>query len=282
MRKGANNVHKRVLLVLFFFFFGRGFFLIAQPFHILSLNIRYDNPSDGENAWSHRKEELTRYILDSLQPDIICLQEVLHHQLNFLNEHWNAHYQYYGVGREDGHEQGEFAPVFFKKSRWERIAAKTIWLSPTQDQPSKGWDAACERILTVVYLKDIVRQDTVCIFNTHWDHQGAQAREQSAKKLLTEFEKVPKHWRFYGAGDFNAKEDEASILLLKAVWRDLCPLEQRQSSTFNSFQDVEFHSRIDYLWTRKEDERQYQYYQKRKVGKLKFISDHDLIGGELK
>lgn len=230
-----------------FLFCLQGRELCAQPLELLCLNIRYDNPADGGNAWPLRRERMAHWIQDSVQPDIICLQEVLHHQLTFLDSVWKEDYVFYGVGREDGLKRGEYAPIFYRSSRFKCIYSETVWLSPTPAIPSKGWDAACERILSIVYLQDLIRKDTLCVFNTHWDHIGTEARANSADLLLEKYFRIPAHWRFFAAGDFNARSDEPSIVQLSKEWRDICPLEMKNQATFNGFNDAKTFERIDFV-----------------------------------
>lgn len=78
---------------------------------------------------------------------IIGFQEVLHNQLLDLQALLPG-YVSVGVGRDDGKEGGEYAPVFWDKERFELVRWKTIWLSPTPDQPgSIGWDAVCPKFV---------------------------------------------------------------------------------------------------------------------------------------
>ncbi len=252
--------------------------ICAQELKIMSLNIRYDNPADAENAWVHRKEGLAPWIKDSITPDVICLQEVLHHQLVYLESQWRTDYDYYGVGREDGVMKGEYSPIFYKKSRFEVVKGETYWLSPTPDLPSKGWDAACERIVTVVYLKDKKLQDTLCVFNTHWDHVGSIARLKSADILLQLYSLIPHHYSFFCGGDFNATAEEECIAQLASQWLDLTPSDDRSKPTFSGFQENPIDAkRIDFLWTRKGDFRQRYFHQVRGIKGIPFLSDHDAI-----
>ena len=245
---------------------------------IMSLNIRYDNPSDGVNAWEHRKEAVANWIGDSIVPDIICLQEVLSHQLSYLNQHWSSRYDYYGVGREDGNQKGEFSPIFFLKDRYKQVNAQTIWLSPTSDQPSKGWDAACERILTILRLYDKQSGDTLSIMNTHWDHVGKTARIKSAEILLNQFKQISKEDLFFCAGDFNAALTSEELQMLNQHWRDLTPPANLVTPTFNGFKEEDNkYEHIDFIWTHSANLDHYQYFQRRSLNNLPFISDHDAI-----
>ncbi|MDT8402217.1 MAG: endonuclease, partial [Bacteroidales bacterium] len=67
---------------------------------VLSLNIRYDNPSDTPNDWSSRKDFVLSFLGDEAA-DIFGLQEALWHQYHFLDSALGD-YESIGVGRSDG------------------------------------------------------------------------------------------------------------------------------------------------------------------------------------
>jgi len=159
--------------------------MIAQPqptqLTVMSFNVRYDNPDDGENAWIHRMT----WVADEMEnADIIGVQEGLNHQVEQLATEL-AEYDWVGVGREDGKQLGEFSPIFFKSSMFELLGSKTFWLSEERDQPgSIGWDAALPRIATTAHLKDKRSGREFLIINTHFDHRGKVARLRSTELLL--------------------------------------------------------------------------------------------------
>ena len=51
---------------------------------VMSFNIRYDEPKDGENNWKFRRQACVDMINDQ-QPDVFGIQEGLIHQVNFLD-----------------------------------------------------------------------------------------------------------------------------------------------------------------------------------------------------
>src|SRR5688500_7748025 len=55
----------------------------GEPVHVMTFNIRYGTAPDGENAWPHRRELVTKVIRD-FSPDILGLQEALRSQLDEL------------------------------------------------------------------------------------------------------------------------------------------------------------------------------------------------------
>ena len=184
----------------------------SKPINTMSFNIRYDNPEDGKQNWHHRKENIIRMI-NFNDLDIIGMQEVLITQLNFLKENLSQ-YNTVGVGRVDGKEKGEFAPIFFKKDRFEELKSGTFWLSETPEKVSKGWDAALERIATWVILKDKTTGKAFIFMNTHFDHIGKHARIESSKLLKQKSMELAGNLPLILTGDFNLVPESEGIKTL--------------------------------------------------------------------
>lgn len=77
---------------------------------IMTYNLRYDNPKDGENSWSNRKEFLLSQI-NYYAPDIFGTQEGMEHQVKWLDEKLES-YNFVGVGRDEDLGGGIFRIVF--------------------------------------------------------------------------------------------------------------------------------------------------------------------------
>src|SRR5688572_23652685 len=154
----------------------------ATPLRVMSFNIRYDEPRDGENAWPNRKK-LVATLIRLHQVDLIGVQEALKGQLDDLSE-LIPEYAWIGVGRTDGKLGGEFSAILFRKNRFAMLETATFWLSETPHIPSKGWDAAFPRIVTWAKFSDKQTQRVFFHFNTHFDHRGTRAREESGRLLL--------------------------------------------------------------------------------------------------
>ena len=69
--------------------------LCGQEINILTYNIKYDNVNDTVNNWNDRKAAMVD-LLQYYDPGVIGMQEVLHHQLTFLDEQL-SNYNYIGV-----------------------------------------------------------------------------------------------------------------------------------------------------------------------------------------
>lgn len=221
---------------------------LAQSYTVLTYNIRYANSHDGKNSWDFRKEAVANVVLEH-KPSIVGLQEVLRDQLAYLKAQWPS-YEAFGVGRDDGFESGEFAPILFDPAMFELLEGRTVWLSPTPELPSKGWDATCNRIVTIVNLRDRSSGDSLWVANTHWDAAGEEARSQSAR-IVSDLLAGPiaRGRRTIFMGDLNAKQKAEPIGYLAGHLQDACPNNRRRCGTFNGFKRLRLLlKRIDYVW----------------------------------
>lgn len=184
---------------------------------VMTFNIRYGTAEDGDNRWERRCDLVVSTIQD-FGPDLLGLQEVLAFQADYLKERLPG-YAFHGVGRDDGKQAGEFAPVMFRRDRFEMLDSGHFWLSPTPSKPgSVGWDAALTRMMSWVLLRDRLRASgEVLILNTHFDHRGKQARAESARLIRRHCEDSARDGRSVVlTGDFNATEDDEPYRLLLA------------------------------------------------------------------
>ncbi len=184
------------------------------PVKVMSFNIRYATAADGPNAWPLRRA----FVLETIRtfdPDLLGAQEVLISQASVLQEGLAA-YGFFGVGRDDGREAGEFAPVLWRKARFTRVAAGHFWLSETPEVAgSRGWDAACVRMVSWVRLADRQADAHQFLFaNTHFDHRGETARLASARLLKARLCELADGAPVLLTGDFNATEDDPPYRIL--------------------------------------------------------------------
>lgn len=178
---------------------------LAQSYQFATYNIRFDNPNDKGNLWKDRSTHLINLIRFH-KMDIIGTQEGLLHQLEDIKE--GLGFPYIGVGRDKGGTEGEFSAIFYNPSLFELIEQETFWLSESPDQPSKGWDAALNRVCTWGRFKTKKGNKQFYVFNIHYDHIGQLAREESSKLVLSKIEKInSKNLPVILMGDFNVKPD---------------------------------------------------------------------------
>jgi endonuclease/exonuclease/phosphatase family metal-dependent hydrolase len=251
----------------------------GKPIRVMTFNIRYDNPADGINSWENRRKTVTENIL-SISPEMIGLQEVLKHQLDYLEENLPG-YRSIGIGREDGRTKGEYVAVFYKYKRFRLLDNGTFWLSPTpSDTGSVGWDAALTRICTWGKFFDKSTGREIYFLNTHFDHMGDTARAESARLIMDFIKKQTQDLPVILTGDFNCSPDEEPYRILaddKNGMQDACRLanspESCNEGTFNGFETTENLPRIDMVFVNGNWEVSSYEILKIKRGEM-FISDH--------
>lgn len=243
----------------------------------MTFNLRYNNPGDKENCWEYRKVEIAD-MLHRYHPDILGIQEGLQDQVLYLDSALED-YSYTGVGRDDGKTKGEYSAIFYNTNRFELLSMKTYWLSDTPDTVSVGWDAAMERIATFAMFSDLKKGDTLYVFNTHMDHIGVQARENSARLILRIIDQQ-KLWnkRLVVMGDFNATPQESPVKLfaekLQCAYNNSRETKLGPPGTFNAFNTTEpVTKRIDYIFTNKLSVRIYRHIDDRRKNN-RWLSDH--------
>ncbi|EDK46371.1 hypothetical protein LELG_04552 [Lodderomyces elongisporus NRRL YB-4239] len=215
-------------------------------FRIYSHNIKNggNRPlTPGESLWNDRVHDLAMSMKFHITANtIITLQELYKYQvldiMNYLNLDGDAGvaggsnsdgdvptWDFYGVGRIDGAEYGEFAPIIYNTKEWELVYSDTIWLNEIDTRISyEGWDALYPRICSYITLRHRELQNVINVFNTHFDHIGKLARKGSAKLIMDTVQDLQKqqckniqgnHWPAFIMGDLNAEPKEESIKILK-------------------------------------------------------------------
>jgi endonuclease/exonuclease/phosphatase family metal-dependent hydrolase len=224
----------------------------------MSFNIRYGTANDGENHWDKRKEFVVETVR-TFKPDLLGTQETLGFQRDYLAEHLSG-YEAVGVGRDHGDERGEMTAVLFRKERFEKLAVGHFWLSETPDVPgSKSWDTSLTRMVTWMKLKDrkATPPSEIYFFNTHIDHRGQQARQESARLIRRKIAEHAGATPTVVTGDFNAGEgsppyqalftEDGPVKLLD-TFRLAHPQRSPSEGTFSSFKSTETSGeRIDWI-----------------------------------
>jgi len=188
---------------------------------VMTFNIRYGTAPDKENAWPLRRDLLFKVVHDAAS-DIIGLQEALRTQLDELTREF-PQYASLGVGRE-ANGGGEYSAILYDSYRFDVRQADTFWLSAKPEETgSATWGNELPRVCTWARLFDLRTQQTICVLNTHWDHQSQSARECAGRLIHDRIARINHHFDepIILLGDFNVgQQDVAWGPLLKAGLRD--------------------------------------------------------------
>ncbi len=228
----------------------------AQPIVVGTYNLRYDNKGDTGNLWIDRAPVVTS-LIRFYDFDILGTQEGLKNQLDDISNALPA-YARYGVGRNDGVDDGEHSAIFYKKERFSLLAKGDFWLSETPDKPTLGWDAkCCKRICSWVKLKDKKTGNTLWCFNAHYDHEGVIAREESSKLILKKIKEIAGTGPVIFTGDLNGGHSTGCYQqIVQSGWLkdtyDRVQYPHTNNPSFNGFgKQISGNEIIDHIFTTK-------------------------------
>ena len=257
----------------------------GQELKVMTFNIKYDNVNDTVNNWNDRKESLVQ-LLAHYDASFIGMQEVLHRQLTYIDSSL-THFNFIGVGRDDGALKGEYSPILYDTIQYELLDQKTFWLSETPYEISVGWDASMERICTYGVFEAKETGKKLFVFNTHFDHIGTKAREKSAELIFKKIEEANKEkYPIVLMGDLNLTPNQAPIGYLQSKLSDAKEISRRPfygpTGTFNGFNpQMKLDKRIDYIFVKDFLVKEYIHIDDR-MENNKHISDHSPVLATLK
>lgn len=219
-----------------------------------SYNLRYYNDnkdSQTHDHWNTRRQA----VVDLLRfhcYDIFGTQEGQTLQLDFIKQGL-PHFDYIGVGRNDGKAEGERAAIFFDTRKFECMAHGDFWLSETPETPSFGWDGKSnKRICT--WGKFRCRSGfEFYYFNTHFALTEIAIRE-GAKLLRSRIEKIAGDQPVILTGDFNSFQGSEAYKIITAggLLRDsyeIADFTYAPTGTFHGFNPATFsYMRIDHVF----------------------------------
>ncbi len=220
---------------------------------VMSFNVRCAPANDGINNWANRRELCLKTIRD-WKPDLLGTQEAVETQYEALVAGL-PEMQIVGVARDDGKRKGEWSALLFRPDRFELIDSGTFWLSETPDVPgSRSWDSSLPRICTWALLRDKQAGRELLCANTHLDHVGKIARQESARLIARKLPELARGAPVILMGDFNAYEDESSYAALTSplggfidTYRQLNPTRGEDELTYHAYTGKKNGSRIDYI-----------------------------------
>lgn len=223
---------------------------------VASYNLRYANSTDSANGngWGQRYPIIAQ-IVQYHDFDIFGTQECYDHQLKDMKATLPK-YDYIGVGRDDGKNEGEHSAIFYRTDKFEVVEKGDFWLSETPEVPSVGWDAVLPRICTWGHFKCKDTGFEFLFFNLHMDHVGKKARIESAFLVQNKMKELGKGKNLPAilTGDFNVDQTHQSYnaFVNKGV---LCDSYEKSdfryttNGTFNDFCPNSFtESRIDHVF----------------------------------
>jgi endonuclease/exonuclease/phosphatase family metal-dependent hydrolase len=218
---------------------------------LVSCNIRFDNPADGDNAWMHRRDFLVQTLLKH-SPVLIATQEGRFHQLNELRTSLGD-YQLIDQHRSWIGER-MYPSFFIQDESFEYIGSGDMWLSETPDiAGSLSFESAFPRLMTWTKLQVKETKKNLLVINTHLDHVKQQTRLGQVNVLIQEIKRIwDKQAALIIMGDFNDGPDsevrkliESEFSFLKDAWKMFNQVEESSHHAFKG--EIENGTRIDWI-----------------------------------
>ena len=226
----------------------------AQNLKVMTFNIRLSLESDKENSWVKRKDDALK-LMNYYHADVMGVQEAVPQQMADIKT-FLKNYDFVGVARDDGANKGEYSAIFYNTEKLQVLQSGTFWLSETPEKPSKGWDAAYNRICTYALIKTKKGGKKFWAFNVHFDHVGNVARENSAKLILEKIKTLNTgNFPVVLTGDFNLTDKTEPVKIISKTMADSFYNCRKPhygpTGTFTAF-DVNTvpKERIDYIFTK--------------------------------
>lgn len=224
--------------------------LPAQTLKVMTFNVRYANPNDGDNRWEKRRDFLVKTIRDHA-PDLVGAQEVLYEQGQYIVEKASG-YAWFGRSRRGDHTD-EHMGVFYRKDRLALTDSGDFWLSETPDSPgSISWGMSLPRMVTWGLFQLRGTDKKFLLWNTHFAHrpQDEAARLDSARLLAGRIARMDPKATFLLTGDFNAPAGGDVYRVLAPPLEDAWLSSARQAGpegTFHGFSGKPEPGRIDWI-----------------------------------
>ncbi|GAB5496748.1 MAG: hypothetical protein Phyf2KO_18280 [Phycisphaerales bacterium] len=206
----------------------------ANSIELMTFNIRYGTANDGINAWHNRQDFVSGLIRGSL-PDVVGMQEALKAQIDDLTPALPG-YSFTGVGRDDGKDKGEFAPIFYNTDKLKLVESDTFWFSDTAGEPgSASYGNSIPRICTWAEFETVHGSHRFRVANIHLDHQSAESRLKSMQQMREAIGKTTADLPYFVLGDFNCTPDsEPAQRLIGKGWKAAVEAEEAVG-TFHGF-----------------------------------------------
>ncbi|CAO2820450.1 unnamed protein product [Amaranthus hypochondriacus] len=179
----------------------------------MTFNLHDDQPSDSLNSWDNRKD-LCISVITSHSPNIICTQQGLKSQLDYLQQGLPG-YGHFGISRKGVDDPSdEYCAILFDKEKIELVEGGTFWLSESPSVPgSMSWGAVAPSIATwaTFQLKGVEPPGfSFQIVNTNMDEFSPRARRRGALLTWQHIASLPPSLPVVYSGGFNTQKESTT------------------------------------------------------------------------
>ncbi len=227
---------------------------MREGLSIVTFNMRVDNPMDGKNAFSKRKDNINTFLKER-SPDILCCQELTPAMGSEIMPELSDYY-FIGCGREADFS-GEQCSIAYKSRMFRLVRAENFWLSetPAEEGSRYKYQSRHPRICTVLWLAFTSgkhKGKLMRVYNTHLDHQDEYARIKGISLILQHMEEARNRPELPTilTGDFNAYPGSEPLKIVEQTIRPrLIEITGKIAYTFHEYGRRQ--DKIDYIFADK-------------------------------
>lgn len=220
-----------------------------EVIRVMTFNIRFDNPKDGERRWSFRRDSVA-YVIERYHPHIVGLQEATWRQMDDLKKVLPG----YGFCLKNRvwDDTCQYPTLLYRKDMVECLENCEFWLSTTPAvHRSKDWGSAFPRMLSYARFSIEFIPHAIYAAVCHLDNMSEHARGCQAS-MIADWYRAQDHPCII-MGDFNEQPggNVHSILCsvsLVDTWKALGFPEDESSMTHHDFEGNPDKSRLDWIF----------------------------------
>ncbi|KAF3947063.1 hypothetical protein CMV_026751 [Castanea mollissima] len=183
---------------------------MSVPLAVMTFNLHEDQPLDSPNSWEKRRD-LCISVITSYSPAILCTQQGLKSQLDYLHQGLPG-YDQFGVSRKGSQDTSdEHCTIFYDKAKVELVEGGTFWLSESPSVPgSMSWGSLVPYVHTF-QLKGVEPPGfSFQIVNTNMDELSPRARRRSALLTWQHIASLPPSLPVVYCGGFNTQKESTT------------------------------------------------------------------------
>lgn len=161
--------------------------------------------NDFDNkVWKSQRLKALKGTFDEYDFDLVGSQEPYISQIRDVIRVTGDRYGWIGCNIDGGvsEDRRSINPIFYKKSRLELIEWDRFIFSEEPESP--GYGAAARRFCIWAKFKDKETGIEFYIFNSHFDHIGAEAKQAAANILVERSREIARDYPVFYTGDFNS------------------------------------------------------------------------------
>lgn len=166
---------------------------------VMTFNIHGNDPE-----WATLHANPTLGVLQRYSPDLIGLQEVVTQNIEFYRQHLIDYDS--ELGQQYGEEEDPgYAPILWKKARFELLESGNFWFSRTPNIQSSDWGVEYPLGAIWVRLQDKLTGIQLFHLNTQFEDGawGEQSRQGSSKLIVECIAQLAPDIPVILTGDFN-------------------------------------------------------------------------------